>query len=85
MVHNIWLLHNSVNGRNGKPDFSIELLRAFYVDRTRSDIMSEIGRVLRDINTEWEPFVSKQLTGAAFREWRNDVALLTGLLAGGPN
>ena len=85
IVYNIWLLHNKVNEQNGKPEFPIELLNALYIDKTRSEILSETGRLIREINAEWEPIVLKQITGAAFREWRNDTMLLTGLLSGGPN
>jgi Erv1 / Alr family len=85
IVYNIWFLHNKVNEQNGKLEFPIELLNALYVDKTRSEILSETGRLIREINAEWEPIVLKQITGAAFREWRNDTMLLTGLLSGGPN
>jgi len=85
MVYNIWSLHNIVNAQNGKPEFPLELLKALYVDKTRSSIMSETGRTIRDINAEWEPIVLQQITGAAFREWRTDTSLMTGLLSGGPN
>jgi len=85
MIYNIWMLHNSVNQRNGKPEFPLELLKALYVDKNRSELISETGRTLRDINGEWEPIVLQQITGAAFREWRNDTTLIMGLISGGPN
>jgi len=85
MIYNIWALHNAVNERNGKPEFPLELLNALYVDKVRSDIISETGRILRDIHAEWEPIVLQQITGAAFREWRNDTSLIIGLVSGGPN
>lgn len=85
MVYNIWILHNHVNGRNGKPEFPLESLKALYADRIRSDIISETGRIIRDINVEWEPIVLKQITGAAFREWKTDTSLLLGLMSGGAN
>jgi hypothetical protein len=78
-------LHNKVNERNGKPEFSREVMNTLYNDRIRSDIISETGRIIRDINAEWEPIVLKQITGAGFREWRNDTSMLMGLLSGGAN
>jgi hypothetical protein len=85
MIVNIWMLHNAVNERTGKPEFPLELLKALYVDKNRSELISETGRILRDINAEWEPIVLQQITGAAFRDWRNDTTLLVGLISGGPN
>lgn len=82
---NIWTLHNEVNKRNGKEEFPLEQLKLLYENKSRSEILSETGRIIREINLEWEPIVLKQITGAAFREWRNDTSLLTGLLSGGPN
>ena len=85
IVHSIWALHNKVNERNGKLEFPRELMNALYADRIRSEIISETGRIIRDINAEWEPIVLQQISGAGFREWRNDTSMLMGLLSGGAN
>jgi len=85
VVYNIWWLHNKVNERNGKLEFPRELMNALYADKTRSELLSETGRIIRDINTEWEPLILQQIAGAQFREWRNDTNLLMGLLSGGAN
>jgi len=85
VVYNIWRLHNKVNERNGKVEFSRELMNDLYSDKTRSELISETGRIIRDINAEWEPFIIQQIAGGPFREWRNDTSLLMGLLSGGSN
>ena len=85
VVHNIWWLHNKVNERNGKLEFPRELMNALYAGKTRSELLSETGRIIRDINAEWEPIVLQQIAGGPFREWRNDTNLLMGLLSGGSN
>jgi len=74
-----------VNERNGKLIFPLEGLNAVYENRTRSELIHETNRLIREINIEWEPFVLKQITGAAFREWKMDTSLLIGLISGGPN
>ena len=85
VVYNIWRLHNKVNERNGKLEFSRELMNDLYADKTRSELISESGHIIRDINAEWEPFIIQQIAGGPFREWRNDTSLLMGLLSGGSN
>ena len=85
VVYNIWWLHNKVNERSGKLEFPRELMNALYADKTRSELLSETGRIIRDINAEWEPLILQQIAGGAFREWRNDTNLLMGLLSGGAN
>jgi hypothetical protein len=85
VVYNIWGLHNKVNERNGKLEFPRELMNTLYADKTRSELLSETGRIIRDINAEWEPLILQQIAGAQFREWRNDTNLLMGLLSGGAN
>jgi Erv1 / Alr family len=85
VVYNIWRLHNKVNERNSKVEFSRELMNDLYADKTRSELISETGHIIRDINVEWEPFIIQQIAGGPFREWRNDITLLMGLLSGGSN
>jgi hypothetical protein len=63
----------------------LQVLKELYSNRTRSDIISETNRIIKDINVEWEPIVQQQITGAAFRQWRTDTTLMLGLIAGGPN
>ena len=81
----LWSIHNQVNERNSKPAYSLQVLKELYTTRTRSDIISETNRIIKDINVEWEPIVQQQITGAAFRQWRTDTTLMLGLIAGGPN
>lgn len=85
VVHIIWALHNAVNLRNGKEEFSIDVLKASYTERTRSEIIHETNQILRDIYTEWEPTITKQIMMGVFREWRSNVLMLIGLVSGGPN
>ena len=85
IVNSLWVLHNHVNEKTSKLIFPLEGLNAVYENRTRSDLIHETNRLIREINIEWEPIVLKQITGAAFREWKTDTALLIGLISGGPN
>ena len=85
IINTLWVLHNLINKRNDKAEFPREALDAIYVSRTRSEIISETNRVIRDMNSEWEPIVQQQITGMAFREWRTDTSLIIGLVSGGPN
>jgi len=85
IINTLWTLHNLINKRNMKAEFLREALDGLYEGKTRSEIISETNRVLRDMNSEWEPIVRQQITGMAFREWRSDTSLIIGLVSGGPN
>jgi Erv1 / Alr family len=85
IVNTLWILHNLINKRNMKDEFPRIALDALYEGKTRSEIISETNRVIRDMNAEWEPIVRQQITGMAFREWRSDTSLIIGLVSGGPN
>lgn len=78
-------LHNDVNTRLEKPEFTEENLVEEYGTKSREDILTEARSIFLELKTLWQPLVGFQIHGVAFGEWKKAGALLLALLAGGPN
>jgi hypothetical protein len=85
MVRMIWTLHNHVNIRSGKGEYSLEQLNMIYIGVSRSQVLVETHRMLAELYHDWEPIMVKQMTGGHLREWRAHTTLFLSLVAGGPN
>ena len=78
-------LHNDVNIRLEKPEFTEENLAEMYGTKSREEILTEARSIFLELKELWQPLVGFQIHGTAFGEWKKAGALLLALLAGGAN
>jgi hypothetical protein len=84
---NLLDFHNNVNERLGKPVVPREQLATLYGgdEKTRGAILSEIHKLLEEINAAWTPLIHRSISGAHFTTWKKHINLMLALAAGGPN
>jgi hypothetical protein len=78
-------LHNDVNIRVEKPEFTEENLVEMFGTKSREDILTEARSIFQELKELWQPLVGFQIHGIPFGEWKKAGALLLALLAGGAN
>ena len=78
-------LHNDVNRRLEKAEFTDENLIELYGAHSREEILAEIRVIFQELKDLWQPLVGTQIHGIAFGEWKKLCSLLFALLAGGGN
>ena len=83
---NLLDFHNAVNERLGKPIVPKEQLATLYGGATnRGATISEINRLLDEINAAWTPLIHRSINGAHFTTWKKHINLMLALAAGGPS
>jgi hypothetical protein len=78
-------LHNDVNRRLEKPEWTEESLTETYGVLTREQAMKEIKEIYNLFKILWQPLVNMQINGSAFTEWKKSGALLIALISSGSN
>lgn len=78
----LWILHNDVNQRLGKPEFPEDDLAT---TKTRDELMSEIQTLFNTIQDIWSKQVHISISPHAFYQWKKTVRTLIVFLRCGPN
>lgn len=80
----LFVLHNSVNQRNGTPVFEFSDLTTTYGTKSRLDRVYEVQVLLNELKNAWTPLVHTRINPAAFSQWKQQLELLITLISSGP-
>ena len=82
-VAELFVLHNEVNARLGKPAFTSTDMAIYR--KPRAEVMATIHKVYEEIKAAWAPLVHTRINAAAFNDWKKHVNMMIALASGGPN
>lgn len=80
----VWLLHNNVNERLGKPTYTLEELVAAF-NTPRDTQLQEARDLYDELKLVWEKQIFKTINAGHLTNWLKAMNLLIALLRGGPS
>jgi hypothetical protein len=83
VMSEIWMFHNNVNERLGKPAYTLEELAAAY-NASRETMLQEARDLYDELKILWEKQIFKTINAGHLTQWLKAMNLLIALLRGGP-
>ena len=80
----VWLFHNNVNERLGKPQYTLEQLAEAYNTGARETQLQEARAIYDELKLLWEKQIFKTINAGDLTNWLKAMNLLVALLRGGP-
>jgi hypothetical protein len=84
VMSELWIFHNNVNERLGKPTYTLEELVAAF-NTTRDTQLQEARDLYDELKLLWEKQVFKTINAGHLTNWLKAMNLLIALLRGGPS
>lgn len=78
-------LHNDVNRRTGKSEFTFEALAAQYSAFTRAEAVRIANQGVDELVRGWEPMLHISISPRALSIWKGTASMLIALIGSGPS
>jgi len=78
-------IHNDVNQRLSKPEYTYEQLQTEYSTGSRQEILLEVSQLWEVNRTIFHEYYTRRMSMTAYNTWKQIYTLIYALLLGGPN